>query len=319
MGGAVIQNEVIFPGDTLQIGIVTGGAEDHAEPWELRVDENGKVDVPLVGLVPIGGLNLLEAENMIGAAGMQRRVFRKPTVRVTVSQRRVNRVTVTGAVNKPDTYELPDASSHLAAALLAAGGLSEHADHMVEIHQPAAPGLGVLEPAKMKRPTVAQSAWLGGNAPASAKPNTVMVDLVDAVETARGAHYLHDGSIVTVRRRPDRIVHLIGLTGNRAINLPPNRNVRVLDALAQAGGPQYSYWIADNVKVIRAVPRGDETVSIKVSIRGAKRNGNENILLKSGDIVSVEENVITFTLGTLGQLIGIGTTAATGAATGLVP
>ena len=319
MGGAAIRHEMIVPGDTLQVATITGGEEEHSEPWEVHVGDNGTVDVPLVGSVGVAGLDLLEAENVIREVSMQRRVFRKPTIRVNISERRVNRVTVSGAVNKPDTYELPTATSNLAAALLAAGGLSENADHAVEIRRAIADRVRLMEPANGKDSTAAEFTSVQHDTPANAKHETVQVDLVEAVGTAGANYYLNDGSTVTVKKQPDRFVHLMGLTGNRAIELPPNRNVRILDALAQAGGPRYSIWIVDKVRVIRQVPENDQTVTIKVSIREAKRNGSENILLASGDMLSVEENVVTFTLGTLGQLIGIGSTAATGAATGLAP
>ncbi|MCH7728330.1 MAG: hypothetical protein IH991_17910 [Planctomycetes bacterium] len=93
--------------------------------------------------------------------------------------------------------------------------------------------------------------------------------------------------------------------------------MRLLEAIAQAGGTRYSPWITDKVEVVRQVPGSDATITIKVSLREAKRRGEANILLAAGDIISVEENVITFTLSTLGSLVGIGTTAARGAALGL--
>ncbi|MBI2480057.1 MAG: polysaccharide biosynthesis/export family protein [Planctomycetia bacterium] len=310
MGGPTSQNEVIFPGDTVQVTTVTGGEDDRPQPWDLHVGDNGAVDVPLVGLVQIAGLNPLEAEGAIRAASVQRRVFRKPSVRVAIGQRRVNRVAVIGAVAKPDTYELSAANSSLANALAAAGGLSKNADRFIEVHQPAA---RTTAPVRMANRDNATATFASSRLDTSADVMTVQIDLLEAVIRSDGAYYLRDGSTVNVKSRPDRFVHLIGLTGNRTLELPPNRNVHVLDALAQAGGPKYSNWIADKVKVIRHVPGSDETATINVSIREAKRDGVANILLAPEDIVSVEENVMTFTLGTLGQLVGIGASAATGA------
>jgi hypothetical protein len=54
--------------------------------------------------------------------------------------------------------------------------------------------------------------------------------------------------------------------------------------------------VADKVFVIRKMAEMTEPAVIKVSIAGAKRNGNENLLLASGDLVSVESTVSTLML-----------------------
>jgi hypothetical protein len=47
----------------------------------------------------------------------------------------------------------------------------------------------------------------------------------------------------------------------------------------------------------------------------AKRNRDANIVLAPDDVVSIEETPLTFTIGTIGALLGIGVNAAQGAAT----
>lgn len=162
-----------------------------------------------------------------------------------------NRVTVGGAVENPGVYDLPAVASDLVAALQAAGGVSADADPTVEIHDP-----------------IDQS---------SSNPQTShrrQINLVSAASTGQGNVYLNDGSSVNVVRQAPRYVQVIGnRTTNKSIILPPNRNTRVLDALAVAGGLKYSIWISDRIDVIWRVPGRDGSVRITLSARRAKRDG----------------------------------------------
>ena len=94
----------------------------------LRVDDHGVVNVPLVGNVKIGGMELTNAEAAIHDASIAREIYRNPQVAVAVQKRRSNKVTVLGAVNREGTFELPSNQSDLLAALVAAGGLAKDAD-----------------------------------------------------------------------------------------------------------------------------------------------------------------------------------------------
>ena len=299
MGGATVRNEAIYVGDQLEVALVTGAEVEKPEAWDVRVAENGAIDIPLVGAVQVAGYEVAQAESLVRQASMERQVYRNPKVSLGIRQRRVNRVTVSGAVAKPGVYELPAASSDLVAALHAAGGLTAEADALVELHDPV----------------VKQKADSAGS---NRRGGAITVNLLSATSTGQGNVYLHDGATVNVAQRPPRYVQMIGnVNSRRSIELPPDRDLRVLDALADAGGLRYSIWISDRIDVIRRLPGKNESVRIKLSARRAKRDGRENILLAPGDVVSVEENPITFTLSTLQGLVGVGATAATGAAVGL--
>jgi protein involved in polysaccharide export with SLBB domain len=116
--------------------------------------------------------------------------------------------------------------------------------------------------------------------------------------------------VVTVGKTPARFVTVMGLTGNKVLPLAPERETRMLDAIAEVGGPRYSLWIADKVKIFRRVPGSGETITIVASMRKAKTDGAENLVLASGDVVSVEENIVTFTMDSVGKLLGIGVSAS---------
>jgi polysaccharide biosynthesis/export protein len=54
----------------------------------------------------------------------------------------------------------------------------------------------------------------------------------------------------------------------------------------------------------------EEPVVIECSIRAAKRGGNANLVLAPGDVVSVEETPLTFTVGTIQNFVRFGFSSA---------
>jgi polysaccharide export outer membrane protein len=84
---------------------------------------------------------------------------------------------------------------------------------------------------------------------------------------------------------------------------PPNQELRVLDALAIAGG--CSSPVAEKVLVIRHLPNHKEPVKIAVSIQAAK-SGQENITLAPDDTVMVEQTPETVVLDLLKTFIHFG-------------
>jgi len=292
--GPSVQSNLVYPGDILEVVLApTIDREGRESPLKVRVADDGTAVLPLIGPVNVGGRTLPESEQVIRTASMQRGFFRDPSVGVQVNSRRFNRVTVAGAVNKPGVYELPAVASNLRTALLTAGGLSEHANPIADLSSPAGPDprSGVITAA-------------------STAAGFARIDLVAASAVAAESPYLADGATVFVHEKPQRYVQTIGLIGNRTLQLPSDYDIHLLDVLAQAGGPKFSHWIADKVNIIRRVPGTGETITIRASIRKAKRDTEENVLLASGDVISVEENPMTFTIGTLSQVLGIGVTAA---------
>ena len=97
---------------------------------------------------------------------------------------------------------------------------------------------------------------------------------------------------------------------NQVVEVPSGQDVRLLDAVTMAGGQTYSNWISDRVTITRHVSDGSGTIRIRGSIRKARADSSENIPLAPYDIVTVEENVLTFTLSTLSGLFGAGVSAA---------
>lgn len=296
------RNDVLQAGDLIEISIATGLETEVPAQWPVRIAHDGTAEVPLVGIIPLGGLSLPDAEAAIRQASIQRNLYRDPQVTVQLENRHVNRVTVIGAVEKPGAYELPAAGSDLLSALVAAGGLSKDASTLVEIRHPSGiqPSFGGLD-----APGVRQAAYRGQPLP----ERTAHVDLQEAAAGGAGDYHVEDGSVVTVMKHPPRTVYVMGLVKNaNRFEVPDEEDLRLLDALALAGGRTLE--VADKVRVIRIDPRTGKPVVIAASVREAKRNGAANILLAAGDVVTVEETPLTATIESLRNFMRFGFTSA---------
>jgi len=260
--------------------------------------------------VAVAGLETESAEQAIAAAAISRGIFQKPNVTVTMRRQRSNRVTVIGAVKTPGVYTLPRGSSSLLAALVSAGGLTDEATSEVEIRRSLAAtqappaGAPPTGPNKTGTGTSRQASSPGLaitdsepvpvlSGPANAVPPMVhQVNLARAAAEGDSVHPVGDGDVVLVGKRAPKPIYVIGLVARPGeYKMPPNQNLRVLDALALAG--DRTLQLADKVVVIRHVPGREEPVLIDVSVGRAKENQADNLRLAPGDTVSVEETPVT--------------------------
>lgn len=320
LGSAYSDQGTIYPRDVLTI-LTMAGDELNTSSTTVRpsvdvpVDDDGTVDVPLIGAIPVAGLTLAQAANAIRDTSVAQQIFVQPVVSVLFKKQNMHVVTVTGAVETPGRYELRPGTCTVAAALQAAGGLTNKANPNVEVQIPGTPtGRDRSWPAD--QPSILTAGHHSHGGPlreatsGATQPQLLRISLLNP-ETGQMAsrNDLPDGTVVTVREQPERFVSVIGLTNNTTVELPYDREYYVLDAIAAAGGPRYSPWIANKIKVLRPHPQTGETVTIKMTMGEAKSRQDANIALAPGDVVSIEETPLTFTLGTIGQLVGIGFTA----------
>jgi polysaccharide export outer membrane protein len=313
LGNYSVDSQLIDCGDVLEVTIVTDitGPTNPSSTTPVRVAEDGTASVPLIGQVPLAGLDLEGAEQAIASAGVAQGIFQRPPhVTVTMKQQRTNDVTVIGAVKNEGVYKLPRNASSLLNALVTAGGLSEDAGEYVEIHPPQGRG-GVPQwmqpsPQHVADGTAAQLAAYEGPCPANATTGrAVRVNLASAAAEQEGGRHLEDGDVVMVSKRDPKPIYVIGLVKQPGeIELPPSKDMYLLDALAKAG--DRTMQAANKVFIVRRVPGRKEPVVIQSDVQLAKRNGEYNVRLAPGDIVSVEETPTTLVLDTLKSFLRFG-------------
>ena len=293
-----INENVIYPGDVLEVSI-NSGIEDSVTPAiPIRVDDGGVINIPLVGDIVVAGLGLTDAERAIHQASVQRDIYKNPHVSVLMRERRTIQVRVLGAVATPGVYRLPAAGCDLLAAIVAAGGLSADAGTIVEVRHPT------------QNNPASHGVRLATFEQIDGQPTqTVQLDLREASTLPSQQLVVGDGSVVMVMPKKERSVSILGLVrkpGN--YDLPTDESLRLLDGLALAGDRTLS--VANRVRVIRQKPDEEEPVIIAVNVRQAKKNGKENLLLAPGDTVVVEETPMTFTLSTIQGFLRFGFSSA---------
>ena len=305
-----VSSEIIQLGDVLEVTMVTNYENMTPTTTPVRVANDGTIAVPLVGKVGVAGLEVQQAEQVIAAESVSRGIFRNPCITLTMKQCRTNRITVVGAVDKPGTVDLPRASSSLLNALIAAGGLSKDADSEVEIRRTDARN---LPPNQAQGGTLQAADRTGNNLlPASyqqeqtlAAPSAASkVNLKAVGAGTEKLPELHDGDVVYVAKRVPKPVYVIGLVRKPGeFPFPMNQEIRVLDAIALAGGCSNS--LAENVLVIRRPPGKAEPIRIAVSLQAAKQ-GQDNVALAPGDTVSVEQTPVTAVVDCIQTFIRVG-------------
>ncbi len=267
----------IVPGDVLRLSIEAGPQLEEASSVALRVRDDGTVAVPLVGPVKVAGWTLSDAERVVRDASIERGIYRDPQITLVREQREVRRITVVGAVAEPGVKEIPVGESHLLSALVHAGGLADDAAAVVRLRRPSAGGL------------------------------YERIDLRDP-QRVRDIR-LADGDVVMVERRSPASVYVMGLVKRpQEIELPPGKSLRLLDAIAAAGGRRLQ--IADKVNIIRYDEGKEEPTVIETSIKDAKRSARGNVVLAAGDVVSVEETPLTFVVEMLQNFVRFGFSSA---------
>lgn len=114
--------DVISPGDKLRVTVF----QVDSLSGEFRVEENGQVDYPLIGIVQAQGHTPSEFAKIL-ADRLGERNLRNPNVQVAVTERALQTITVEGAVSKPAVVPIPGQATLLQAIALA-GGTTEDAN-----------------------------------------------------------------------------------------------------------------------------------------------------------------------------------------------
>jgi polysaccharide export outer membrane protein len=119
LAGAQAMQELLGAGDTVRIT-----AFRYPElTTETRISEQGSVNVPLIGAVPIKGMTPQRAAREIADRMKRGDYILNPQIEVTVLEARSRQVSVLGSVTRPGRYILDGTTAKLTDVLAMAGGL----------------------------------------------------------------------------------------------------------------------------------------------------------------------------------------------------
>lgn len=109
---------------------------DHPElKLDTSIDEQGQINFPLVGAVPVGGETAATAQKRIAVALEKGGFLKNPQVNLIVDKYRSQQVSVLGQVKNPGKYSL-EAPSTVTDLVAEAGGVTlSGADDIILIHR----------------------------------------------------------------------------------------------------------------------------------------------------------------------------------------
>lgn len=91
-----------------------------------RIDARGRINLPLIGEIAIGGMTVVEAQAAIEQAYRDGRFLRNPQVTVTVEEYAPREVSIQGRIRNAGRYTLPIESTYTVVELVTkAGGIDD--------------------------------------------------------------------------------------------------------------------------------------------------------------------------------------------------
>lgn len=203
-------------GDTMRIVVF----QNPDLTTEVRVSESGIISYPLLGSVEMGGLTVAAAEKKIADMLKEGKFVQQPQVNIVLMQVRGNQVSVLGQVNKPGRYPLETFNTHVSDVLALAGGPN---------------GVG------------SDSIILTGAR--NNKPFRKEIDIPSLFldDQRKDDVLVEGGDIIYIQRAP--MFYVYGEV-QRPGSYRVERNMTVMQALAQSGGPTLR-GTQKNMKVFR--------------------------------------------------------------------
>jgi polysaccharide export outer membrane protein len=260
---------VLGPDDQI---IIQGLHADELVNKPIRVDQNGEVNLPLVGVLHAGGLTVRSFESELNQT--LAKYVRSPSLTVSITEPKSQPVFVNGAVNSPGVHQI-QGNKDLVEMITLAGGLRQDAGYSVEITRQMKWGILPLPNAKadstgmFSSSTVSIKAIMSGAAPAENIP--VMPHDVISVPKAQMVYVI--GEV----RKPGGYV------------LGDSQTVSVLQALAMAEGLEKTA-AGNNAKVIRRTANGDSRTEIKVDVKKILAGKADDFQMQGQDILSIPGN-----------------------------
>jgi polysaccharide export outer membrane protein len=272
-GGSFAQDDVyhIGPRDVLEVTIYAGGEEQ--QKVEVTVNEQGKINLPLVGQIKASGLSVSELRTQIHEP-LSNDFFVNPEVTINIKEYHSLRYYISGAVKEPGLYETSSRQSMM-KLIAKAGGVVPERGSVAYILRDATDRI--------------QS----GEAPETLlanKSQTVdLKKLLDEGDLTQDV-LLNSGDVVYIPLKEDRDVaessiYVEGEIKNPGV-YPYQSGLTALNACLMAGG--FSKFAAPNrARIIRKTGKGQ--IIIGIDLNRVKQGVDPDVELKPGDLINIPE------------------------------
>lgn len=248
----------IGPKDLLDISVF--GLEELNKT--VRVSEEGKISLPLLGEVAVEGLTRAELEKRLSQL-LEEKYLQDPQVTVFIKEYQSKRVFLLGAVEHPGPYELLGRTTLLQIISQAGGLTNEAGDEILVIRQ--------LEDETSQSIKISiDDLILRGNTVLNIplEPNDIVSIPVDKAVFVYVFGQVNKPGALEVKRS----------------NIPT-----LLQAIAQAGG--FSERASKSGVLIKRIGEDGKEHHIKVNVRNIMKGKQKDIELKENDIVYVPEAI----------------------------
>jgi len=228
----------------------------------VRVTEDGKITLPLLGEVEVEGLTKAELEVKLKQL-LEEKWLHNPQVTIFIQEHQSKRVSVLGAVGSPGPYELLGRQT-LLQIISQAGGLTQEAGNEIIVMRQLPDGTSTSLKISIDDLILKGDATL--NIPL--QPDDTVIIPID-----RTVYIYVFGQV----RRP-------GALEVRKSNIPT-----LIQAIAQAGG--FSERASKGRVLIKRMDENGEEIEIKVNVRNILKGKRKDIQLKENDTVYVPETI----------------------------
>jgi len=249
----------IGPKDLLEISVF--GADELSRT--VRVSEDGKVTLPLLGEVLVDGLTKSEVEKKLGQL-LGEKYVQNPQVTVFIREYQSKRVSVLGAVEKPGPYQLLGRQT-LMQIISEAGGLTRDAGNEIVIIRQLPDG--------------------------SSTSLRISIDDLFLKGDAKLNVPMEAGDIVTVPVDKPVVLYVFGQVKNPgALQVKKSNIPTLLQAIAQAGG--FTDRASKGGVIIKRKDETGKEKEIKVNVRSILKNKVKDVQLLENDTIYVGESWI---------------------------
>lgn len=313
---------VLGPGDLLRI---SAPQIEQLKERTVRVSEEDTIALPFLGEINVAGMT--EKDFRAALADRIAKYVYHPEVEVFLEQAEDRQVAVLGAVKTPGRYMLTSRSDTVMTVISRAGGITEGAASRIflipapvaDVHsQAAAPmvhGASAGSPAVMPISAGADSAQSGISV---ANPATGPSSGLDQLPGRLGGEQLvidmsepRSQRYTEIPARPGDVV-LVPLAGevtvqgwvDKSASFKVTPGMTVLNAIAAAGGPQFS----SSATLLREQPNGGKR-SLALDLSKLKSGEQPDPKVEGGDVIVVERSVVgavPYSVYFLIQHVGLG-------------
>lgn len=228
----------------------------------VRVSEEGKISLPLLGEIQVGGLTKTELEKKLSQL-LEEEYLQNPQVTVFIKEYQSKRVFMLGAVGKPGPYELLGRQT-LLHLISQAGGLTNDAGDEIIIIRKLQDGTNT----SFRIP---------------------IDDLILEGDTELNIP-LEPDDIVNIPADKAVFVYVFGQVRNPgALEVKKSNMPTLLRAIAQAGG--FTDRASKSGVIIKRIDQEGKETQIKVNVKDIIKGKRKDIPLKENDLVYVPESI----------------------------